>query len=609
MSECRLRILLLTAARHPRKPKLALSSNAKSEPELDPDREQNLGASDAINCELLREGWLAHRTAVHRKLALALLLVAGAITAALTDCGGGGSMAGSTPPSSSGPPPTPSAPTDMTTYRDDIARTGANLTESVLTPANVNTSSFGLLRVLSVDGKVDAQPLYVSQLSIAGATHHVVFVATENDSVYAFDPQTGATLWHVSLLGSGETPSDSRGCYQISPEIGVTSTPVIDRTAGPNGAIFVVAMSKDSSSNYYQRLHALDIITGAELFNGPVTVNPTYTGAAGVQKTFSPGQYAERAALLLENHTIYTSWTSHCDIQPYSGWVVGYSESTLAQTAVLNIAADSDGGPSVWMSGGGLAADSAGNIYLLTANGAFDTALSSNGLPQYGDYGNSFLKLATAGGGLAVADYFTPSNEVAESAADADLGSGGTMLLPDVTDSSGVVRHLMVGAGKDGKLYVVNRDNMGKFNPSSDGIWQEFAGVFPGGIYSTPAYFNGTIYYGDAGGALRAFTVTSAKLSSLPASQTTTLFPYPGAAPAVSANGTANGIVWAVENSDPVVLHAYDATDLTHELYNSNQASGGRDNFGAGNKFITPAIADGMVFVGTTDGVAVFGIF
>jgi hypothetical protein len=551
---------------------------------------------------------------VHRKLALTLLLAAGLSTAALTDCGGGSgaptpSAASST--SSSSPPPTappsPTAQTDVTTYRDDLGRTGANLTESVLTPANVNSSSFGLLRVLSVDGKVDAQPLYLSHLAIAGSAHDVVFAATEHDTVYAFDAQTGAVLWQKSLLGAGESPSDNRGCGQITPEIGVTSTPVIDRSVGSNGAIFLVAMSKDGSGNYYQRLHALDVTSGVELLNGPVTINPTYSSSAGGQKTFSPGQYAERAALLLENHTIYTSWTSHCDAQPYSGWIVGFSESTLAQTTVLNVAADSDGGPSIWMSGGGLAADSSGSIYLITANGAFEPTLNSGGFPENGDYGNSILRLSSTGGSLAVADYFAPSNEVAESAADLDLGSGGPMLLPDVTDSGGTVRHLLVGGGKDGNLYVVNRDSMGKFSSSANADWQELDGALPGGVFSTPAYFNGTVYCGDIGGSLKAFTVTSAKLASIPASVSTTQFPFPGTAPAVSANGSSNGIVWAVQNDNPAVLHAYDATDLTHELYNSSQVAGGRDNFGAGNKFITPTIADGMVFVGTTSGVAIFG--
>lgn len=536
------------------------------------------------------------------------------MAAAVTGCGGGTAVTAAPPASSSSPPPSqpspsPSANTDVTTNRDDVARTGANVTESVLTPTNVNSSSFGLLRVLSVDGRVDAQPLYLSHLPVAGASHDVVFAATEHDSVYAFDAQTGATLWHVSLLGSGEMPSDDRGCGQVTPEIGVTSTPVIDRSAGPHGAIFVVAMSKDASSNYHQRLHALDVTTGAELFGGPTTINPTYSSPAGGLKTFSPGQYEERAALLLENQTIYTGWTSHCDIQPYSGWVVGFSESTLAQRAVVNVAAGSDAGPSIWMSGGGLAADSSGNIYLETANGAFETALTSGGMPQNGDYGNSFLKLSTAGGGLAVADYFAPSDEVAESAADVDLGSGGAMLLPDMTDSGGVVRHLLVGAGKDGRLYVINRDNMGKFVSSGNAIWQEVDGLFANGIFSTPAFFNGTIYYGEVGATLKAYGVTGAKVSSLPASESGTQFAYPGTSPAVSANGASAGIVWAVENNGTAVLHAYDATDLARELYNSSQAAGGRDNFGAGNKFITPMVADGMVFVGTPNSVAVFGLF
>src|SRR6185312_2753705 len=279
------------------------------------------------------------RTPVHRKLALSLLLVSGFIAAALTDCGGGGSTSTPPPPTGSppppsGPPPQPTTHTDVVTYRNDAGRTAQNLTESLLTLKNVSSTSFGLYRTLAVDGKVDAQPLYLAQLTIAGGTHNVVFVATEHDSVYAMDPISGATLWHVSLLPSGETPSDDRGCGQVSPEIGVTSTPVIDRRAGPHGAIFAVAMSKDASSNYHQRLHALDVTTGAELFNGPMSINPSYSSPTGGTKTFSPGQYAERAALLLVNQTIYTSWTSHCDIQPYSGWIVGYSESTLAQTAV-----------------------------------------------------------------------------------------------------------------------------------------------------------------------------------------------------------------------------------------------------------------------------------
>jgi hypothetical protein len=507
----------------------------------------------------------------------------------------------------SGPVP---AGTDVLTYKNDPSRSGQNLSESTLTPANVAAASFGLLRNLPVDGKVDAQPLYVSRLNVSGSAHNVVFAATEHDSVYAFDANTGSVLWKVTLLAAGETLSDTRGCGQVTPEIGVTSTPVIDRSAGAHGTLYVVAMSKDASSNYHQRLHALDLTTGAELLNGPVEITAAYPTAAGGATMFSPGQYEERAALLLLNGTVYTSWTSHCDIAPYFGWIIAYSASSLSRAAVLNVAPNSGGvGPAIWMSGGGPAADSAGNIYLLTANGAFETTMDAKGFPSNQDYGNSFLKISTTGGSLIVADYFTMYNEVAESAADQDLGSGGEMLLPDLTDSSNTVRHLVIGAGKDGNIYVVNRDSMGKFNSSGNSqIWQQVSGALTSSVFSTPAYFNGTVYYGDVGATLKAFAISSAKLAATPQSQSAAQFAYPGTAPSVSANGTSNAIVWAHENTDPAVLHAYDATNLAHELYNSNQAAGNRDHFGSGNKYITPAVADGKVFVGTTAGVAVFGL-
>jgi outer membrane protein assembly factor BamB len=548
-----------------------------------------------------------------RKIVFVLGLAA---SVALTACGGNGAattpMAAPMAPMAPPPPPAASAsvPTDVLTYKNDLSRSGQNLTESTLTLANVTASSFGLLRMLTVDGNVDAQPLYVSQLNVSGAMHSVVFAATENDSVYAFDANTGSILWQVSLLPAGETVSDVRDCNQVTPEIGVTSTPVIDRSAGTHGTLFVVAMSKDAASNYHQRLHALDLASGAELLGGPTEISATSPTAAGGVAMFAAGQYEERAALLLLNGTVYTSWTSHCDIAPYFGWIIGYSESTLSQSAVLNVAPNSSGGgPSIWMSGGGPAADSEGNIYLLTANGVFETTLDANGFPNQQDYGNSFLKLSTAGGSLSVADYFTMFNEVAESGADQDLGSGGEMLLPDLTDSTNTVRHLVIGAGKDGNIYVVNRDSMGKFNASGNSqIWQQVSGAVPAGIWATPAYFNGTVYYGDMGSTLKAFTIANAKLAAAPQSQSSVQFAYPGTAPSVSANGTSNGIVWAHENSNPAVLHAYDATNLAHELYNSSQASGNRDQFGAGNKFITPTVADGKVFVGTTSAVAVFGL-
>lgn len=498
--------------------------------------------------------------------------------------------------------------TDVTTYKNDLSRSGQNLSESALTLTTVTSSTFGLLRTLPVDGKVDAQPLYLSQLSVAGGSFNTVFVATEHDSVYAFDSESGAVLWHVSLLGTGETPSDTRGCTQVMPEIGVTSTPVIDRAAGAHGTLYVVAMSIDAQSNFHQRLHALDVTTGAELLNGPIDINGAFPATGTATSSFDPKSYEERAALLLLNGTIYTSWTSHCDIKPYGGWIITYAESSLARNGVLNVAANSSSGPAIWMAGGGPAVDSSGNIYLLTANGVFETTMDANGFPSGQDFGNSFLKISNVSAGLKVLDYFTMFNEVAESNGDLDLGSGGGMLLPDLMDSASTVRHLMVGAGKDGNIYVVDRDAMGRFNAGSNKNYQTLSGVLTGGIWSTPAYFNGTVYYGDVSGTLKAFAISSARLGATPQSQSATQFTYPGTAPSVSANGTANGIVWAHENANLAVLHAYDAANLAHEIYNSNQAAGNRDQFGTGNKYITPTVADGKVFVGTANSVAVFGL-
>jgi len=500
---------------------------------------------------------------------------------------------------------------DVLTYHNDNARTGQERAETILTPSNVNSTQFGKLFQVNVDGKVDAQPLYASAVTIASQeVHNVLFVVTEHASLYAFDADTGTQLWKVSLLPAGETPSDNRGCGQVSPEIGITATPVIDRSSGPNGTIYAVAMSKDSSSAYHQRLHALDMTSGAEEFGGPQEVQATFPGTGdnsnGTNVVFDPAQYKERPGLLLLNHLIYTSWSSHCDDAPYTAWIIAYNEVTLNQVNVLDLTPNGSEG-SVWMSGAGLAADSAGYIYPLLANGTFDTTLNNNGFPSQGDYGNAFVKLSTANGGLAVADYFTMSNTVSESNADEDLGSGGVLVLPDMTDANGVTRHLAVGAGKDQTLYLVDRGNMGRFNSQADNIYQELRSGLPGGIYSMPAYFNGRLYYGPVGYNLIGFQFSNARLQTTPVSSTSTVFGYPGATPSISANGTTNAIVWATENTSPAVLHAYDASDLSKELYNSNQA-GTRDQFGAGNKFITPTIANGKVYVGTTNGVGAFGL-
>jgi hypothetical protein len=452
--------------------------------------------------------------------------------------------------------------------------------------------------------------LYLSQVVINGQMKNVLYVATEHGSVYAFDADsingtTSTFLWRTSTLGSGETTSDTRGCGQVSPEIGITATPVIDRT---RNAIYVVAMSKDASGSYFQRLHALNLSTGGELFGGPRNITATYPGtgdnSSGGNVIFDPKQYKERPGLLQINGTIYTTWSSHCDFRPYTSWVMAFSADTLAQTSVLNLTPNgNDGG--IWMSGAGPAADTSGNLFFIVGNGTFDTTLNGSGFPVNGDCGNCFVKLSTSGG-LTLADYFTPHNTVAESNADQDFGSGGGMVLMDVKDSAGTTRHLSIGAGKDAIIYVVDRDNMGKFNANTDQIYQEISGQLGGAVFAMPAFFNNTTYYGAVGDALKAFPVTSARLAATPSSQTTHQFAYPGTTPSISANGTANGIVWAIENSG-AILFAYDAADLTRELYDSNQAANNRDHF-SGNKFITPVVVNGRVYVGTPTSVAVFGL-
>jgi PQQ enzyme repeat len=501
----------------------------------------------------------------------------------------------------------PTGNASVLTYHNDIARTGQNLNETILSPGNVNSTNFGEIGFLMADGLVDAEPLYVSSLTVSGTVHNVVFVVTEHGSVYAFDADNlGAPLWQTSVLGANETTSDNRGCGQVTPEIGITSTPVIDPHAGAHGVIYLVAMSKDGNGNYFQRLHALDITTGAEISGSPTTIQATFTNHTG-QTTFDPKQYKERAALLLLNGVIYTTWASHCDDGPYTGWIMGYSQTTLKQTSVLDITPNGNEG-AIWMAGDGPAADSSGNFYFLVANGTFDNTLA-NGLPVNGDYGNAFIKISTSGNSLGVADYFTMFNTTSESDADQDLGSGGEILLPDLTDSGGNTRHLGVGAGKDSHIYVVDRDMMGGFNTNNDSaIYQEItSNGIVGGSFATPAYFNNTVYYGGVGDSLRAFAIVNAKLVTPAGSHSASGFAYPGTTPSVSANGTSAGIVWTVENGSGGVLHAYDATNLGNELYNSSQAPNGRDSF-SDNKFITPMIANGKVFVGTPTGVAVFGM-
>ncbi len=526
-----------------------------------------------------------------------------------------------------------SARVSVLTYHNDNFRTGLYPSETILTPADVNPKQFGKIGTLTVKGTVDAEPLYVSNLRINGTAHNVIFVATEEDIVYAFDADNDTQLWATSALADfkGETPSDDRRCPQVFPVLGITSTPVIDLSAGPHGTIFVVAMSKDSSGNYHQRMHALDLTTGAERMT-PREIQASYpgkgTGSSGGMQTFNPASYEERAALLLDKGVIYTSWTSHCDFAPYSSWVMGYSESDLNQLTVLDLIPNGttqegkEGG--IWMAGDGPAADRSGNIYLLVGNGTFDATLNSKGFPAEGDYGNAFVKLSTRGHKLAVADYFAMNNSAgtaeSESSRDRDLGSGGEMLLPDLRDSSGKMVQLAVGAGKDTNIYVVNRHDMGKYKPNDAGIYQELLGALPGGAWSSPAYFDNAVYYDSVGHPMRVFPISNAKLAAAPSSQSKYSFGYPSVTPSISSDGTTNGIVWAVvagpaagfrfTGKSTGALYAYDATDLGKELYDSNMAADSRDTYPTdrADKFITPLIAGGKVYVGTPNAVVVFGL-
>jgi outer membrane protein assembly factor BamB len=466
-----------------------------------------------------------------------------------------------------------------------------------------------LLFTIPTDGIVHAQPLYLPNLTISGkGTHNVLFVATENASVYGFDADTGNQLWHVTTLGIGESLGADQGCLG---KMGITATPVIDPNAGPHGTIYVVTFSQEVNGTHHQRLHALDVATGEEEFGGPTEIRASFPGtgdnSSGGNVVFDPAQQFERAGLLLLNGVVYTSWGSHCDIRPYTGWLIGYDEHTLAQVSVLNFAPNGSGG-SLWMSGAGPAADASGNIYALDANGVFDTTLDNKGFPSEGDFGNAFLKISTGNNQLAVADYFEMMDQDSQNALDWDLGSGGTLVLPDLADSTGATRHLAVGAGKDGHIYVVDRDSMGKFNPSANNVYQELDSVLGASVFSMPAFFNNTVYYGPIKTTIKAFPISNARLSTTPSSQTPTHLGFPGVTPSISANGTTNGILWAAENAAPAVLHAYDAANLANELYNSNRAPNGRDQFGVGNGFMKVTVVNGKVYVGTLTGIGVFGV-
>jgi hypothetical protein len=534
---------------------------------------------------------------------------------------------------------------DVWTYHNDNSRTGQNLQETVLTPATVK-GGFGKLFTQNVDGYVFAQPLYLTGLDVAGkGRHNVVFIATEHDSVYAFDADSAAgtnamPLWHVNFLDpargvttvpanlprQGENDTNS---FDIVPEIGITGTPVIDRKGG---TLYVVAKTKemttDGHTHFVQRLHALDVASGAEKLGGPVVIADTIrdpdltprfvsgpsvpgAGEGGDGRTvfFDALKQHERAGLALDEGrgVVYIGWASHGDTPPYHGWLTAFDARTLKPAAVFNTtpnavtAGNRRAGGAIWQAGGAPAIDAAGTLFCMTGNGIFDPA-SSN-------FGDSVLKLST-GGGLALSDWFTPFNQDLLENIDLDLGSGGVVLLPDQPAPAPKTR-LLVGAGKPGTVYLLDRDNLGKFHAGDDSqVWQALPRAV-GGVFSTPAYFNNRVYYLGMSDVLKAFEINGGKLSAAPVSKATQVFGFPGATPSISANGSSDGIVWVVQTDRSftvrAVLRAYDANDLTNELYNSDM-NGTRDQFGGAVKYSVPTVANGKVYVGAQNSFTAFGL-
>jgi hypothetical protein len=500
------------------------------------------------------------------------------------------------------------------TSQHDNARTGANLKETILTPANVNAGSFGRIFSYKVDGDVYAQPLYLPGVTLPDkSVHNVVFVATEHDSVYAFDAdgRRTAPLWQVNFLGPGVTtvPARDADCPLITPEIGITPTPVVDLATG---TLYVLARTKErqrppQGDRYVQRLHALAVSTGAEKFGGPVEIKAKVKGrgaaSSGGLIDFDPLRQQPRAALLLAGGNVYLTWGSSCDVDPYHGWVMAYGARTLAQTGVFNTSPDAEKS-GIWQGDTGPAADADGNVFVVTGNGRF-----SADAPSGRDFGDSIVKLKWSDHSLGVADFFTPFNQAELNARDDDLGSGGPVLLPD---QPGPHRYLLIAGGKGGGIYVIDRDRMGRYHAGDD---SHAVQVIPKtqGIYSAPAYWNQHVFFIWSDDVLKDYRLDRGRLSAAPVVRGTTRFNDPGATPIVSANGNTNGIVWVLRSKGgrapdrPAVLYAFDAAKVAKELYNSEQ-NPARDRAGLALRFNSPIVAGGKVYVGAKGELDVYGM-
>jgi len=505
--------------------------------------------------------------------------------------------------------------TSVLTQHNDLARTGQNLTETILTPASVSSGSFGKLFSLAVDGQVLAQPLYMPGLTVNGGTHNVVFVATEHDSVYAFDADAGgAALWQASLLdsahgaaaGATTDPDSDSGCYSATGEYGITGTPVIDPATG---TLYVV--SETYENNYpVLRIHALSITNGAEKFGGPTVIKAsvagTGSGSSNGTLTFDPKWENPRAGLLLVNGTVYVGFGAHCDLGNFHGWLLAYNAATLAQTGVFATSPNgADAG--IWMGAGAPAVDVENGVtrmFVTTGNGTYDatTPYVTNSM----DFGDDILRFDLSNG-LKVADDFTPLNQAALSAADKDLGSSSALILPD---QAGAYPHLLVEASKGGAIYLVDRDNLGGYSTGANNVVQEIDNEAVSS-FGLPAYWNGNVYLWPAVDHLKQFSLTNGLLSPTPtaiSAQVTTATNGVGSTPSISANGTTNGIVWTIDSSQATqVVYAHDAKNVANTLW-SSAVNATRDSAGLPSKFAVPTVANGKVYVGATDAVIVYGL-
>ena len=496
------------------------------------------------------------------------------------------------------------AQVDVLTYKYDNARTGQNLNEPLLSPANVNNANFGRRFWYRVDGLLFGQPLYMAAVPMAdGNLHDIIVVATAHDSVYAFDADdnlgpNAAPLWQVSFINPSQgvttVPWQDVNCPAIYPELGITATPVIDPATD---TLYLVAFTKEVSGTapprYVHRLHALDVRSGQELTASPVEIQAAVpgTGDGAATVTFVPQAYKERAALLLANGVVYTTWSSHCDHLPYHGWIIGYQADTLQQVAVYNSTPNSTAA-SFWGGGAGPACDADGNLFAVSANGVFDQ--------EHSDLADSIIRLLPTGG-LTPVDFFTPYNQADLRDFDLDLGSSGPLLLPAEAGSD-THRNLLVTAGKEGRIYLVDRDQMGEYHTDSDSGALQTITLAGQGVFGSAAYFSGKVYFSAAGDQLRAFGIDNAGLTAAPVSSSSMTIANPGSSPIVSAYGAANGLVWAYDLAADgnAELHAFDAADLSRELY--------RDEVGGYTEFGVPTEADGKVYADDQHTLMVYGM-